>query len=81
MNRDKAQAVEAAALGVELLELANAGAWPQLLALDLSGDALEILRRKAQINGEIGSLEREEALLWEMLLVQLAQQGTINAAD
>jgi hypothetical protein len=66
---------EAEALGVDLLELANAGAWPELVAMDLSAEALEILRRKAQLHTQISSMEQQERLLWEMLLLELVQQG------
>jgi len=72
---------EAEALGVDLLELANAGAWAELVAMDLlSAEALEILRRKAQLHTQIASMEQQERLLWEMLLVQLVQQGAAPLA-
>jgi hydrogenase maturation factor len=71
---------EAEALGVDLLELANAGAWAELLAMDLSGEALEILRRKAQLNTQIGSMEQQERLLWEMLLMELVRQSAAPMA-
>lgn len=72
---------KAEALGVELLELANAGSWAELVAMDLSGDALEILRRKAQLNTQISGLEQQEALLWQMLLLELVQQGSAPLAN
>jgi len=72
---------EAEALGAELLELANAGAWAELVAMDLSGGALEILRRKAQLNTQITSLEQQERLLWQMLLLALVQQASAPLAN
>jgi hypothetical protein len=75
MKRDQAEA-----LGVDLLELANAGAWPELVAMDLSAEALEILRRKAQLHTQISSMEQQERLLWEMLLMELVQQGAAPMA-
>lgn len=62
---------EALELAAELVDLANDGEWPELLRRDLSGDVLEILRRKAQINLEITNLEAQERVLWLMLIEML----------
>lgn len=75
MRRDQAEA-----LGCDLLELANAGAWAELVAMDLPGEVLELIRRKEQINVQVSRLEAEEAILWEMLLLQLVQQGAAPMA-
>lgn len=69
MNRSEAQA-----LGVEALELANSGAWGELLAMELPGQVLELVRQKAQLNRQVEHLEEQERILWELIIQLLEQQ-------
>jgi len=69
MNRDEAQA-----LGAEALELAGDGRWGELLGMELPGSVVELVRRKQQLNIQIGNLEEQERVLWE-LIIQLLMDG------
>jgi len=69
VNRDEAQA-----LGAEALELAGDGQWGELLGMELPGSVVELVRRKQQLNIQIGNLEEQERVLWE-LIIQLLMDG------
>lgn len=64
---------QAAAVGVEALELANEGRWSELLQLDLPDQVIEMVRQKASLNTQITILEQQERVLWE-LIVSLLQK-------
>ena len=68
---------QAAAIGVEALELANSGQWPELLAMQLPDQAIEMVRQKASINTQVEILEEQERVLWE-LIVSLLQKKLIQ---
>lgn len=65
MNRKEVEA-----LAAELAQLAVDGDWPELVKRDLSGELLELLRQKAQLNAQISNLEQQERVLW-LLLIKL----------
>jgi len=69
MNRD-----EAADVAAEALELASDGRWGELLGLELPGSVVELVRRKQQLNIQVGNLEEQERVLWE-LIIQLLMDG------
>ena len=64
---------QAAAVGVEALELANEGRWSELLQLDLPDQVIEMVRQKASLNTQITILEQQVRVLWE-LIVSLLQK-------
>lgn len=63
MNRSDAEA-----LGVEALDLANAGSWGELLATELPSNVLELMRQMAQLNKQVEHLEAQETVLWELII-------------
>ena len=62
---------EAESIGIEALELAADGRWPQLLEMELPAQVLELLRRKQQLNPQIGNLEEQEKVLWNLIVEML----------
>lgn len=66
MNRSEAEA-----LGVEALELANDGAWGEVLALELPGQVLELVRQMSQLNKQVQHLEHQEKVLWQLIIETL----------
>ena len=66
MNRSEAEA-----LGVEALGLANDGAWGEVLALELPGQVLELVRQMSQLNKQVQHLEYQEKVLWQLIVETL----------
>jgi hypothetical protein len=65
---------QAAAAGVEALELANSGRWGELLAMQLPDQVIEIVRQKASLNTQIEILEEQERVLWELIVALLQKK-------
>jgi hypothetical protein len=68
MNREAA-----AELAADALELANAGDWAELLAMELPSNVLELMRQKAQLNKQVEHLEQQETVLWELIIQLLIE--------
>ena len=66
----------AAALAAEACDLAVEGNFPALLKMELPGEVLELVRRKAQLNSQIQNLESQETILWELLVSMLIDYNT-----
>lgn len=62
---------QAAAVGVEALELANNGRWAELLSMQLPDQVIEMVREKASINTQVEILEEQERVLWELIVCLL----------
>lgn len=62
---------EAKVLATEALELGQEGRWKELMALPLSAQALEIVRRKTSLDKQITNLESQETVLYQLLLKTL----------
>ena len=62
---------EAQVLATEALELGQEGRWQELMALPLSAQALEIVRRKTSLDKQITNLESQETVLYQLLLKTL----------
>lgn len=62
---------QAAAVGVEALELANSGRWGELLAMQLPDQVIEMVRQKTSINTQVEILEEQERVLWELIVALL----------
>lgn len=65
---------QAAAAGVEALELANSGRWGELLAMQLPDEVIEMVRQKASINTQVEILEEQERVLWELIVALLQKE-------
>jgi hypothetical protein len=65
---------QAAAVGVEALELANNGRWGELLAMQLPDQVIEMVRQKASINTQVEILEEQERVLWELIVALLQKE-------
>ena len=72
---------EALALAAEACELAVDGDFPELLQLELPGEVLELVRRKAQLNSQIQNLESQETILWELLVSMLIDYNTTTTEN
>ena len=72
---------EAAALAAEACELAVDGDFPELLQLELPGEVLELVRRKAQLNFQIANLELQETTLWRLVVSMLIDHNTTTTTE